>query len=169
MTLTLRQESPADIPMIHALTKAAFLNAPHTAHTEQFVVDALRNADAIFISLIAEDDGVIVGHIAISSVSISDGTAGWYGLGPISVAPEHQRQGIGSKLMIEALQRLKEKGASGCVLVGNPAYYARFGFRQEKSLAFPDVPSEVFQVISFSQFLPQGVVKFHGAFSAQGQ
>ncbi|MDR2450278.1 MAG: N-acetyltransferase [Candidatus Accumulibacter sp.] len=168
MTLAIRQESPSDITAIHALTKDAFLNTPHTAGTEQFIVDALRNANALSMSLVAEEDGVILGHVAISPVSISDGASSWYSLGPISVIPEHQRQGIGSKLMFEVLQRLKEKGASGCVLVGDPAYYARFGFSQEKRLVFPDVPSEYFQAISFSPPLPQGVVKFHEAFGAKG-
>ncbi|MDR0441131.1 MAG: N-acetyltransferase [Candidatus Accumulibacter sp.] len=167
MTLAIRQESPSDIMAIHALTKAAFLNAPHTAHTEQFIVDALRNANALSISLVAEDDGVILGHVAISPVFISDGASDWYGLGPLSVIPEHQRQGIGSRLMVEVLQRLKKKGASGCVLVGDPAYYARFGFSQEKSLVFPGVPPEYFQAIPFSRSLPQGVVKFHEAFGAK--
>lgn len=167
MSLTIRQESPSDISAIHALTKAAFLNAPHAAHAEHFIIDALRDADALFISLVAEDDGVVVGHAAVSPVCISGGLPGWYGLGPISVSPEHQRQGIGSKLMIEVLQQLKDKGASGCVLVGDPAYYARFGFKHQSSLLYPELPPEYFQVISFSQSVPQGIVKFHEAFDAE--
>ncbi|NJK51627.1 MAG: N-acetyltransferase [Leptolyngbyaceae cyanobacterium SU_3_3] len=168
MFITIRPESPSDIPAIHILTKAAFLNAPHAAHTEQFIVDALRKADALSLSLVAKNDGVIVGHVAISPVSISDGASGWYGLGPISVAPKHQQKGIGSKLMMEVLQQLKKMGAAGCMLVGDPAYYARFGFKREPSLVYSDLPSEYFQVISFIQPLPQGTVKFHQAFGAQG-
>ena len=168
VTLTIRQESPSDIPAIHALTEAAFLDAPHASHTEQFLVDALRKAGALSISLVAEDDGVTLGHVAVSPVSISDGAPGWYGLGPISVTPERQRQGIGSRLMVEVLQGLREVGASGCVLVGDPAYYARFGFRSGKNLVLPDVPPEYVQAISFSRSLPQGIVKFHVAFGAQG-
>ncbi|MFX5839845.1 N-acetyltransferase, partial [Acinetobacter baumannii] len=81
----IRFEIPEDVVRIHALTAAAFLNAPHTDHTEQFVVDALRSANALTISLVAEEGGEIVGHVAVSPVSISDGSSGWFGLGPISV------------------------------------------------------------------------------------
>lgn len=167
MTLTIRPELQSDIPSIHVLTEAAFLNAPHTAHTEQFIVDALRNAGALSLSLVAEDDGVIVGHVAISPVAISDGAPDWYGLGPISVAPECQRRGIGSRLMVDVLQRLKEMGACGCVLVGDPAFYTRFGFKPGNNLVYPEVPLEYFQAISFGQSAPQGIVKFHEAFSAK--
>lgn len=167
MTLTIRPELPSDISSIHALTEAAFLNAPHTAHTEHFIVDALRNAGVLSLSLLAEDNGAIVGHVAMSPVAISDGTPDWYGLGPISVSPECQRQGIGSKLMVDVLQRLKEMGACGCVLVGDPAFYERFGFKPEKNLVFPEVPSEYFQAITFVQSSPRGIVKFHEAFSAK--
>lgn len=168
MALTIRPESQSDIPSILALTEAAFLNAPHTAHTEQFIVDALRKAGALSLSLVAEADGVIVGHVAISPVEISDGATDWYGLGPISVSPECQRQGIGSRLMVEVLQRLKEMGAAGCVLVGDPAFYARFGFKPETKLVVPEVPSEYFQSISFVQPSPHGTVTFHEAFRAKG-
>jgi putative acetyltransferase len=99
----IRQENPADIPSIHALTKAAFLNAPHTAHAEQFIVDALRAAKALSASLVADDNGNVVGHVAISPVSIPDNTQGWYGLGPVSVSPALQRQGIGSRLMADVV------------------------------------------------------------------
>ncbi|WP_418648082.1 GNAT family N-acetyltransferase [Thauera butanivorans] len=168
MPLTVRQESPSDIPAIHALIKAAFLNAPHTAHTEHFIVDALREAGALAISLVAEDDGGIVGHVAVSPISISNGVAGWYGLGPIAVSPDRQRQGIGSKLMRSALQDLEGRGASGCVLVGDPAYYSKFGFKHQDSLTYPDLPPEYFQVIAFSHPVPPGIAIFHRAFDAKG-
>lgn len=103
-TPVIREESPADTAAIHALTAAAFLNAPHTAHTEQFIVDALRKAGALALSLVAEEGGEVVGHVALSPVSISDGSTGWYGLGPISVEPALQRRGIGSLLMRAALR-----------------------------------------------------------------
>jgi len=168
MTPVIRQESPSDIPIIHALTRAAFLHAPHTAHTEQFIVDALRKAGALSISLVAELEGTIVGHVAISPVTISDGASHWYGLGPISVAPEYQLQGIGSRLMIEGLLQLRQKGGAGCVLAGDPAYYTRFGFRQESGLVYPDIPPEYFLAVSFTEPLPQGIVRFHKAFGVQG-
>lgn len=168
MTITIRKESPADSEAIHALTKAAFLNAPYAAHTEHFIVDALRNAGALTLSLVAEDDAAVVGHVAISPVTLSNDTPGWYGLGPISVVPERHGQGIGSQLMLSALQQLKDTGAAGCVLAGDPAYYVRFGFVHQSDLVFPDLPSEFFLIISFSGSVPKGIVKFHAAFDTKG-
>ncbi len=103
---TLRNESPADIEQIHAVTEQAFLNAPHTEHTEhteQFIVKALRDAGALTVSLVAEHGARVIGHVAISPVSISDGAANWYGLGPISVLPAYQGKGVGAQLMEAAL------------------------------------------------------------------
>lgn len=168
MNPVIRPESQSDAAAIHAVTTAAFLNAPHTAHTEQFVVEALRKAGALALSLVAEQCGEIVGHVALSPVSISDGSPGWFGLGPISVKPELQGKGIGSLLMQAALRLLRERGAAGCVLVGDPSYYSRFGFKPEPSLVLPDVPPEYFQALAFRSCLPRGVVTFHEAFSARG-
>lgn len=168
MITAVREESPSDIEAIHAVTIAAFKDAPHTAHTEQFIVDALRKSGALFLSLVAEQAGSIVGHVAVSPVTVSDGSSHWYGLGPISVIPELQGQGIGSLLMKEALQRLQDKGAAGCVLLGDPAYYSRFGFKPTPELVLPDVPPEYFQALAFKPPLPHGIVTYHEAFSAQG-
>lgn len=166
MGLSLRPETPVDADAIAALTTAAFLNAPHAAHTEAFIVNALRRASALSVSLVAEQGGVLVGHVATSPVVVTDGTPGWHGLGPISVLPEHQRQGIGSALMRAALQALREQGAAGCMLVGDPGYYQRFGFRREPQLVYPGIPPEFFMVLPFTDALPSGTVTFHPAFGA---
>jgi putative acetyltransferase len=168
MSPEIRKELVSDVEAIHALTKAAFLNAPHADHTEQFVVDALRKAGALAISLVAEQGGEVIGHVAVSPVSITDGTVDWYGLGPISVAPSCQGQGVGSLLMHATLRALSERGAAGCVLLGDPAYYARFGFRPESNLVFPGVPPEYFQALVLCPPMPSGVVTYHEAFSAVG-
>lgn len=168
MNPVIRQESPSDAAAIHMLTAAAFLDAPHAAHTEQFIVDALRKAGALTISLVAEQGEEVVGHVALSPVSISDGSTGWYGLGPISVKPELQGKGVGSLLMQAALRLLRERAAAGCVLVGDPSYYSRFGFKPEPSLVLPDVPPEYFQALLFAPSLPRGVVSFNEAFRARG-
>src|SRR5689334_15629559 len=109
MSIRLRPEVPTDSSAIEAVTVSAFLNAPHTSHTEQHIVSALREAGELAVSLVAETGGVIVGHVAISPVSIADGSLDWFGLGPVSVLPEHQRQGIGSRLIREALRILRER------------------------------------------------------------
>jgi len=166
MACLLQSETPADAAAIAALTTAAFLNAPHTAHTEAFIVSALRRAGALSVSLVAEQGGELVGHVATSPVVIADGTPGWHGLGPISVLPEHQGKGIGSALMRAALQALREQGAAGCMLVGDPGYYRRFGFRNQPQLVYPDIPPEYFMVLPFTDPLPEGTVLFHEAFGA---
>jgi putative acetyltransferase len=164
MPINIRNESPEDICLIEVLTEAAFKEAPHTSHTEQFIVNALRNSGVLTISLVAEDEGALIGHVAVSPVTISDGSENWYGLGPISVLPEKQGEGIGEMLMNRALKRLRSLGAEGCVLLGDPNYYKRFGFSPDERLILPDVPPEYFQVISFNDNVPQGNVTYHYAF-----
>ncbi len=166
MNINIRNEKVSDVQIIHELTVAAFLEAPHTEHTEQFIVDALRKSGSLTISLIAEEAGKIVGHVAVSPVSISDGATSWYGLGPISVSPSEQGKGIGSALMKAAILNLKELNANGCVLLGEPDYYQRFGFKPMNGLELPDVPAEYFQALMFSGDLPQGSVTYHESFSA---
>jgi putative acetyltransferase len=160
----LRQETPADVSAIEAVTIAAFLNAPHTSHTEQHIVSALRRSGKLSVSLVAVAEGVVIGHVAVSPVSISDGASGWFGLGPISVLPAHQQRGVGSQLMREALRILRERGASGCVVLGEPAYYGRFGFEADAGLVLPGVPPEYFQAVSFGSPRPRGVVSYDAAF-----
>lgn len=110
----------------------------------------------------------MVGHVAVSPVSISDGSDGWYGLGPIAVAPQCQAQGVGSKLMRQALVELRGSGAAGCVVLGDPGFYRRFGFKAEPALVLPEVPPEYFQAILFRDVMPAGIVSYHEAFNAQG-
>ena len=166
MSIKIRGETSRDALVIEAVTASAFLNAAHTSHTEQYIVNALRRVGKLVVSLVAEVDGGVVGHVAISPVSISDGTPGWFGLGPISVLPQHQRRGIGSQLMREGLRVLRERGASGCVVLGEPEYYGRFGFRADADLALPGVPSKYFQAVSFDSSRPRGTVAYDEAFGA---
>lgn len=168
MSTRMRSEEPSDVAAIEALVAAAFLDAAHTSHTEQFIVNALRNAGQLSISLIAEDDGALVGHVAVSPVSISDGTRDWYGLGPISVAPERQGQGIGGQLVKQALAELQRQDAAGCVVLGDPGYYGRFGFKTEPTLVLPDAPPGYFQAIVLRRTVPTGSVSYQEAFNAQG-
>jgi putative acetyltransferase len=163
---TLRDETPADVNAIAELTIAAFRTLEISHHTEQFIVAALRAAKALTISLVAEADGRVIGHIAFSPVAISDGTRNWYGLGPVSVLPEHQRRGVGKALIAEGLRRLKEMGAQGCCLVGHPDYYRQFGFRNPPELVLEGVPPEVFFALPFDGRMPRGTVAFHEGFGA---
>jgi len=108
----------------------------------------------------------VVGHIAFSPVMFSDGSENWYGVGPISVLPSYQRQGIGTKLIHEGIMELKNLEAQGCVLVGDPNFYTRFGFQSPNAdvLKHEGVPQENFLVMSFCDKIPTGVVEFHPAF-----
>ena len=166
--LVIRDETPQDIESITNLTVAAFATLEISDHTEQYIVNALRAAGALSVSLVAELDGQIVGHIAFSPVTIADRTPGWYGLGPISVHPEFQRAGIGKALITEGLSRLKEMGARGCCLVGHPQYYTRYGFMNVPGMGIAGVPSDVFFGLTFDGKYPQGEVTFHEAFAVTG-
>ena len=148
------------------MTACAFTNAPHTSHTEQFIINALRAAGQLSLSLVAEADGALVGHIALSPVRLSEGDSGWFGLGPVSVLPQYQRRGIGSLLIREALDILCQRGAHGCVVLGEPQFYGRFGFRADPAVVLPDVPPEYFQSVSFDGSRPRGIATYHEAFNA---
>ncbi len=108
--LTIRRETVADIEAITEVTVAAFKTLAVSHQTEHFIVQGLRLADALTLSLVAEIDECVVGHIAFSPMTIADGTQDWCGLGPISVLPEYHKQGIGKALIREGLDSLKEKG-----------------------------------------------------------
>ncbi|EYS87252.1 GCN5 family acetyltransferase [Cupriavidus sp. SK-4] len=166
MSVQIRPETPSDTDAIARLTTAAFLTAPHTTHTEAFVVNALRRAGKLTVSLVAQAGDRLVGHVAISPVTVSSGAAGWYGLGPISVAPDLQGQGIGSQLMRASLDQLRSLGAAGCVLLGDPGYYGRFGFAARPGLVLDGVPPEYFQALAFDGGYPAGSVQYHDAFNA---
>ena len=165
--IIIRPEAVSDYDAIAEITIAAFANEPHSVHTEQFIIRALRKANALTLSLVAELDGRVVGHIAFSPATISDGSQNWYGIGPLSVTPELQRQGIGGSLLLEGMRQLKARGAEGCVLVGDPGYYVRFGFRNLPALRLEGVPPENFMALPFAEMNARGNVDFHEAFFAQ--
>lgn len=164
--IVIRSETDADAGAITDVTVAAFATLEISNHTEHFIVAALRAANALTLSLVAELDGRVIGHIAFSPVTISDGTRNWYGLGPVSVSPAYQRQGVGKALIREGLARLEAIGAQGVCLVGHPDYYRQFGFVNPPGLALEGVPPEVFFALSFDGRLPHGSVAFHEAFKA---
>jgi putative acetyltransferase len=168
-TIVIRNEAHDDVSAITEVTIAAFKTLEISNHTEQFIVDALRAAKALTVSLVAEMDGRVIGHIAFSPITISDGTPNWYGLGPVSVLPEYQRKGIGTELIKEGLARLKDMSAQGCCLVGHPEYYRKFGFENTSGLGHEGVPQEVFFAMSFDGYTPQGTVAFHDGFKADGR
>jgi putative acetyltransferase len=166
--MIVRDEQPGDAAAICEVTTQAFTDAPHAAGIEGAIVDALRAADALTVSLVAEVDGEIVGHIAFSPVTIADAEGDWFGLGPVSVRPDRQGAGIGAALIGAGLARLRATGAASCVVLGDPAYYQRFGFVGDGPLFYPDVPAEYMQALPFGDGAMQtGEVTYHPGFDAE--
>ncbi|UFX44113.1 N-acetyltransferase [Bradyrhizobium sp. 41S5] len=163
--MQIRDERDEDAAAISRVTAAAFANAPHSSGTEARIVAALRQAGALTISLAAvSDDASIVGHVAFSPVQIDRAAGRWYGLGPVSVVPDMQRQGIGGALIREGLARLAALNADGCVLLGDPSYYSRFGFVSDPALTYGGAPSPYFQRLVLKGEPPKGDVSYHPAF-----
>ena len=161
----IRDETPADIASIRAITKAAFADMPYSSQTEAEIIDGLRAAAAIRLSLVAVTDGEVVGNVVFSDVAI-DGKGGWVGLGPVAVRPGLQRRGVGSTLIQEGLERMRSEGAAGCVLVGDPGYYSRFGFKAVSGLGYDGVPDEYVLALAFGGAAPTGAIVYHPAFAA---
>ena len=167
--MTVRPEQAGDEAAIKTVTAAAFADMPYSDQSEPLIIERLRAAGVLAVSLVAEEDGVIVGHVAFSPVTLSGGESGWYGLGPISVTPGHQGSGIGAALVREGLDRLRALDAAGCVLLGDPDYYHRFGFSNEHSLVLPDVPAQYFQSLLLHGPEALGIVTFHPGFYGTAQ
>jgi len=160
----IRQERPEDAQEIHLLTEAAFKETPYGVQNEARIVHALRSAGGLTLSLVAIEDGEIIGHAAFSPVKINGASSEWYGLGPVSVRPDRQRRGTGQALFRDGLQGLRSLQAAGCVVLGDPAYYGRFGFRSDPELTYGNVPPEYFQRLAFTTYVPRGEVSYHPGF-----
>ena len=146
------------------MTTDAFAGTAYGSGTEAAIVDALRRDGALSLSLVAEEGGKILGHVAFSPVRAGSVPSGWYGLGPVSVRPDRQGQGIGAALIRDGLARLKSAGAAGCVVLGNPTYYRRFGFVNDPALRLEGVPQDYFMRLLFRGESPEGAVTYHPAF-----
>lgn len=164
IAITIRPEAPGDEETIFALTEAAFADMPFSDGDEQHLVTRLRDDGDLTLSLVAEDGERIVGHIAFSPVTISDGTTGWFGLGPVSVWPEIHHRGIGGALIKRGIADMRASGAKGIVLLGSNEYYPRFGFAHDPQLSYPGPPPEYFQAVLLDGDMPQGVVSYAPGF-----
>lgn len=162
--MLIRPEAPTDLDAIHELTWIAFKPMPYSAGTEADIIRRLRADGDLTISLVAEEDGEVVGHVAFSPVSIDGRHDGWFGLGPISVKPERQRQGIGKALIAAGLKLLGARGASGCALIGNPEVYGHAGFVSDGKLTYADVDGRYVQRLILRGSAPSGALTFAPAF-----
>lgn len=162
-------ERAGDRPAIRAVIAAAFAGHPFSNQREGDLVDALREAGALTLSYVAEDeDAAIVGHVAASPVAIDKSSRGWHGLGPVAVRPGRQRQGVGRALIETALASLRDIGSAGCVVLGEPDYYRRFGFQRFPLIRFEGAPPELFMALPFGSIIPTGAVEYHPAFALVG-
>jgi predicted N-acetyltransferase YhbS len=164
--MQIRPERAEDAAAIGALTRAAFAGARYSAGTEAAIIEALRAESVLTLSLVAVEGDEIIGHAAFSPVRIDGEDGGWFGLGPVSVAPAWQRGGVGSALIREGLRTLVARSAAGCVVLGNPAYYGRFGFESDPALRYGQAPSAHFQRLVFQGPAPLGVVTYHPSFES---
>lgn len=162
--MQVRTERPADDAAIHELTFAAFAPMPFSSGTEAPIIRALRRSGDLTLSLVAEEDGEIVGHVAFSPVTIDGVHAGWFGLGPISVRADRQRQGIGKALISRGVELLRQQGAAGVAMIGNPEVYSRSGFASDGLLAYGDLDRRIVQRLVLSGLPPCGELKFAPAF-----
>lgn len=143
-----RSETPQDLDAIRNVNIAAFAHHPYSQQTEHLIVEALRAADALESSLVAEIDGEVVGHIAFSAAGIGDTSSVWYLLGPVAVLPDHQRKGIGR------------------ALVGRPAFFSGFGFQRYAGVAWDGFPDENVLCLLMCGDAPVGAVSYHLACTA---
>lgn len=166
MKCLIRPERADDYAAIYDVTKRAFAPMPFAAGDEQDLIDKLREAGALELSLVAEHDGKVVGQISFTPAFAADGAPGWYALGPVSVETALKHKGIGSELILAGIAWLREQEAAGCVLVGNPAYYVRFGFKPYPALAPEGEPAEYYLILPLKIEHPSAVVGFHPLFYA---
>lgn len=165
--MTTRPETPSDEPLIAAIITRAFATHPRSQGTEAAIVRELRVHGALTVSLVGELDGEVRGHVAASPVRIGGMPSNWYGLGPLAVDPAWQSRGLGTRLVHDCLAALRGLAASGCVVLGDPSYYTRFGFRRVPGLVYPGPPAEHFMAQSFDGSRPSGQVHYHPAFHVE--
>jgi putative acetyltransferase len=162
--MIIRPEREGDQAQIRSVTTIAFDGHPYSDGSEPSIIEGLRRAGALSASFVAEENGDVIGHVALSPVDIESGAQRWFGLGPISVLPVRQGKGIGSALMRKALDWLKETDAAGCVLAGDPLFYERFGFEATSALMLKDCAPQYFLALPLSSSNASGMVSYHPAF-----
>ncbi len=164
MDITIKTTEPKDFDQVIEVISLAFKTIPYSNHDEDEIVARLAAAGDLAVDLVAMAGDVVVGFIAASPVTIGGERCDWYGLGPVAVLPEYQRQGIGQQLIEKSLKDLIMMHAEGCVVVGEPAYYQRFGFKTSAMIYYPSTPDGYFLSLVFKQNNKRGVVRYHDAF-----
>ena len=145
--MLIRAENRTDLDEIYDLVKVAFETAEVSSGREQDFVNTLRSGDGYIndLALVAEEKGILIGHIMLTRIMVVNGTEAFEGLylAPISVKLDHRGQGTGSALILESFRIAREMGFRAVFLVGDPKYYERFGFRQLDSFGIAYSPEEI--------------------------
>ncbi len=165
--ISIRRETPEDFDAIRDVNEQAF-----GGKQEADIVDALRKRNAVTLSLVADIDGSVVGHILFSPVTIESEPSSFaaLALGPMSVLPKFQRKGIGSRLVHSGLEECRTLGHEIIVLLGHANYYPRFGFVPARARGIEcefEVPDEAWMVLELREGTLGGrksVVKFQPEF-----
>lgn len=164
--ISIRPEIEADHAAIYDLTQAAFQGKPYAGGDEQDLINVLRNQGALSVSLVAVEETQVLGQISFSRASITSDAGVWFALGPVSVLPARQSEGIGGMLIDAGMARITEMGAWGCILTGDPVYYSRHGFALAKAHCPANEPEAFFMLRLIGNKRPQGRFAFHEAFYA---
>jgi putative acetyltransferase len=164
--MKIRAETADDVAAIEDLTRAAFLPMAFSDGSEAETIRLLRAAGMLTMSLVADRESAVVGHVAFSPVMINDRHDGWFGLGPISVRADLQRRGIGKAMVAAGLAGLRARGATGCALIGNPDIYGRMGFASDGGLRHGTLDPRLVQCLTFVGPMPVGELRFAEAFDA---
>lgn len=164
MSWTIRDERAGDEPAIRGLTERAFVGRPYSDGDEADVIERLRRDGDLLLSLVATSGEVIVAQACWSRAILSNGEDGWMVLGPIAVEPAWQGQGIGRTLIETGEARLRTMGAKGITVLGDPAFYARFGFRQHTPLGLEGELGGYLQVKGFGAPIPAATIGYARAF-----
>lgn len=167
--VAIRDERPGDADAIAQVITAAFDGHSHSDGSEPIIVEQLRRDGDLALSLVAESGAEsgngIVGHVGFSPVTIEAARGAWFGLTPVSVLPAFQNLGIGAALIRTGLERIQANGAAGCVVLGEPGFYQRFGFSGDNALVFPGAPNGYFMAFPFAKTAaPAGLVGYARAF-----
>jgi putative acetyltransferase len=162
--IEVRAEQESDWKSIYDVTQRAFEGKPYADGDEPELIDGLRETGVLALSLVALDQGRLVGQITFSPADIASGSGPWYALGPVSVTPERQGEGIGTLLIETGLSEISKRGALGCILTGNPIYYRRFGFEFSPANCPHNEAQEHFMVKLLSTQRPVGRFAFHETF-----
>jgi putative acetyltransferase len=170
--MQIREERPDDVSRIAHIQYVAFtghpLHAKGAQPVEHRIVERLRAAHALTLSLLAEVGKEAVGHIALSPAIVGEARSGWFLLGPVGVLPENRSMGVGAALVRASLERMCDMGAAGVVLVGDPGFYVRLGFANVPGLVYQGVPDRFVLAACFRDAIPQGGIIAHEAFGAPG-